>query len=123
MKIAVKGRNTPVTDELTQYVERRFRRLDRQVSPLARLEVELREERNPAIPEDKVAEVTLYLKGTTLRARDRARDTRHAVNLCEEELARQVKRHAAKLRGRTKVGTPTIRTAGYEEAEQRQPAP
>jgi putative sigma-54 modulation protein len=122
MKIAVKGRNTRVTDELTQYVERRFRRLDRQVSPLARLEVELREERNPAIQQDKVAEVTLYLKGTTLRARDRARDVRHAVNLCEEELARQVKRHTAKRLKRTKVGTPTIRTAGAEGFEQRLPA-
>ena len=36
MKIAVKGRNTAVTEDLREYVERRFRRLDRQVSPLAR---------------------------------------------------------------------------------------
>jgi putative sigma-54 modulation protein len=114
MNIAVKGRNTPVTDELREYVIRRFRRLDRQVSSLARLEIELREERNPAIPEDKVAEVTLYLKGATLRARDRARDLKHAVNLCEEDLARQVKRHADKRRGRRKVGTETIRTARPE---------
>jgi putative sigma-54 modulation protein len=118
MQIAVKGRNTPVSDSMRDYVIRRFRRLDRQVSPLARLEVELREERNPAIPEAKVAEVTLYLKGTTLRARDRARDVRHAVNLCEEELARQVKRHTAKRLRRTKVGTPTIRTAGSEQFEE-----
>ena len=114
MNIAVKGRNTPVTDELREYVTRRFRRLGRQVSELARLEVELREERNPAIAEDKVAEVTLYLKGATLRARDRARDVRHAVNLCEQDLARQVLRHAEKRRGRRKVGTETIRTAGPE---------
>jgi putative sigma-54 modulation protein len=114
MQIAVKGRNTPVTDELKEYVTRRFGRVGRQVSDLAQLEVELREERNPAIPEDKVAEVTLYLKGATLRARDRARDVRHAVNLCEEELARQVKRHTEKRRGRRKVGTETIRTAGPE---------
>jgi putative sigma-54 modulation protein len=118
MKIAVKGRNTAVTDDLREYVERRFRRLDRQVSPLARLEVEFREERNPAIPEDQVAEVTLYLKGTTLRVRDRARDARHAVNLCEEELARQVKRHISKKRGHTKVGTETIRTGAPEPLEE-----
>src|SRR5699024_10991692 len=74
MRIAVKGRNTPVTDELREHIVRRFSRLGRQVSELARLEVEVREERNPAIGEDKIAEATLYLKGTTLRARDRARD-------------------------------------------------
>ena len=49
-------------------------------------------------PEDQVAEATLYLKGVTLRARDRARDMRHAINLCAEELARQVKRHRDKRR-------------------------
>src|SRR3954453_7439598 len=110
MRIAVKGRNTPVTDELREHVTRRFSRMNRQVSELARLEVEVREEKNPAIPEDKVVEVTLYLKGSTLRARDRARDVRHAVNLCEEELTRQVKRHAEKKRGRRKVGAESIRT-------------
>ena len=111
MRIAVKGRNTPVSDDLREHVTRRFSRMSRQVSELARLEVEVREERNPAIPEDKVAEATLYLKGTTLRARDRARDVKHAVNLCEEELTRQVKRHAEKRRGRRKTGTESIRTA------------
>ena len=110
MRIAVKGRNVPVTDELREHVVRRFSRMGRQVSELARLEVEVREERNPAIGEAKVAEATLYLKGTTLRARDRARDLRHAVNLCEEELGRQVKRHADKRRKHRKVGTESIRT-------------
>ena len=123
MQIAVKGRNTPVTDELKEYVTRRFGRVGRQVSDLAQLEVELREERNPAIPEDKVAEVTLYLKGATLRARDRARDVRHAVNLCEEELARQVKRHTEKKRGHTKVGTESIRTASQPPSEEGLRAP
>jgi putative sigma-54 modulation protein len=115
MQIEVKGRNTPVTDELREYVVKRFRKVDRQVSQLAHLEVELREERNPAIADGQVAEATLFLKGVTLRARDSARDLKHAVNLCEEELSRQVKRHREKRRGRRKGDTETIRTAGAEE--------
>ena len=115
MRIAVKGRNVPVTDELREHVVRRFSRMGRQVSELARLEVEVREERNRAIGEAKVAEATLYLKGTTLRARDRARDLRHAVNLCEEELGRQVKRHADKRRKHRKVGTESIRTTPAQD--------
>jgi putative sigma-54 modulation protein len=85
------------------------------VSPLALLEVELSEERNPAISDAHIAEATLYLKGVTLRAQDRARDLKHAVNLCEQELGRQVKRHREKRRGRRKVGTETIRSPGPEE--------
>jgi putative sigma-54 modulation protein len=100
MRIEVKGRNTPVTDELTQRIERRFAKIAKQVSPLAELHVELREERNPAIADDQVAEVTLHLKGVTLRARDASRDMDHSIKLCAEELSRQVKRHRDKRRKR-----------------------
>ena len=117
MQIEVKGRNTPVNDELREHVEKRFRKVAKQVSDLARLEIELKEERNPAIADNMVAEATLTLKGVTLRARDNARDLRHAINLCEEELSRQVKRHREKRRGRRKVGAESIRTTGGEELE------
>ena len=100
MQIEVKGRNCPVTDELREHVEKRFRKVAKQVSELARLEVEISEERNPAIPEREVAEATLYLKGVTLRAHDASREIRHSINMCEEELARQVKRHRDKRRKR-----------------------
>jgi ribosome hibernation promoting factor len=112
MQIEVKGRNTPVNDELREYVEKRFRKVANQVSELARLEIELREEKNPAIADNMVAEATLALKGVTLRAREDARDLRHAINLCEEDLCRQVKRHREKRRGRRKGATAeSIRTA------------
>ena len=100
MQIEVKGRNTPVTDDLRELVERRFRKVGNQVSDLAVLEVELSEERNPANPLSCVAETTLYLKGVTLRAQDSSRDMGHALNLCSDELARQVKRHRDKRRKR-----------------------
>jgi len=111
MQIEVKGRNTTVTAELREHVERRFRNVAKQVSDAARLEVELREERNRGIPDGRVAEATLFLKGATLRARARGREVRHAINLAEEELTRQVKRHRDKRRGRRKVGTESIRTS------------
>ena len=112
MQIEVKGRNTPINDELREYVEKRFQKVAKQVSELARLEIELKEEKNPAIADNMVAEATLSLKGVTLRARDHARDLKHAINLCEEELSRQVKRHREKRRGRRKgAAAESIRTA------------
>ena len=118
MQIEVKGRNTPVNDELREYVEKRFRKVANQVSELARLEIELREERNPAIPDSMIAEATLSLKGVTLRARDHGRDLRQAINMCEEELSRQVKRHREKRRGRRKGGTAeSIRTTAAPDLE------
>lgn len=100
MRIAVKGRNTHVGDGLREHVEKRFRTMARQVSELAELEVELSEERNPAIADSQVAEATLHLKGVTLRARAASPDLAHSVNSCEEQLSRQVKRHRAQRRKR-----------------------
>ena len=100
MKIEVKGRNCPVSEELRERTERRLGKVAKQVSDLARVEVELYEERNPANPECYVAEATLHLKGVTLRAKEATRDMDHSVNLAAEELARQVKRHREKRRNR-----------------------
>jgi putative sigma-54 modulation protein len=100
MRIAVKGRNTPVTDALREHAEKRFRAIDRQVSELAELELELCVERNPAIADDHVVEATLHLKGVTLRAQAASPDMAHSIGLCSEQLAKQVKRHRDRRRKR-----------------------
>jgi putative sigma-54 modulation protein len=108
MQIDVKGRNCTVSDELREHVEKRFAKVGKQVSDLARLDVEVWEERNPANPERQVAEVTLHVKGAVLRARDASRDRTHSVNLCAEELSRQVKRHRDKRRKRREARGPAV---------------
>lgn len=100
MQIDIKGRNVPVTDEMRRRAERRLAKVGRQVSPLARAELELFTEPNPSIADSEVAEATLHLKGVTLRARERSHDMQHSLNLVVEELARQVKRHREKRRHR-----------------------
>ncbi len=81
MRIEVKGRNLPVSEDLREHVAKRFRKVARQVSELAELEVELFEERNPANADSQVAEATLHLKGVTLRARDASPDIVHSINM------------------------------------------
>ena len=97
MRIEVKGRKVAVSDELRERVERKFEKIAKQVSPLARLEVELSEDRSPAT---QVAEATLHLKGVTLRARESGSTMIGAVNQCADDLARQVKRRKEKQQGR-----------------------
>ena len=105
MRIEIKGRNVAVDEDLKRRAERRFEKVARQVSELAHMELELFEERNPAIRESQVAEATLYLKGVTLRARDASEDMGHSINLVAEEVARQVKRHRDKRRKRRQAPT------------------
>ncbi len=120
MRIEVKGRNLQVTDELRETVARRFEKVGKQVSELAQLDIELYEEHNPANPQQMVAEATLHLKGTTLRAKNASRDAKHSINLVADELSRQVKRHRDKRRNRRESralaaqGPPPV--AGAEEA-------
>jgi putative sigma-54 modulation protein len=100
VRIEVRGKNVEVTEELREAVIQRFERVGKQVSDLAQLEVELYEEKNPRISDRMGAEATLYLKGVTLRARAAASDMNHAINVCEDQLARQVKRHREQRRKR-----------------------
>src|SRR6202521_4279960 len=100
MQIDIKGRNVPVTDEIRVHAERRLNKVARQVSDLARLEIEIFKEPNPRVANCHVAEGTLYRKGVTVRAHDASPEMLHSLNLMVDELARQVKRHRDKLRHR-----------------------
>jgi len=124
MRIEVKGRNVPISEDLREHVERRFRLIDRQVSELAALEVEVFEEHNPSIADSQVAHATLYLKGVTLRACSSSRDLRHSINMVSEELTRQVKRHREMRRKRREARVPGVFPAASSAGpEQTQAAP
>ena len=114
MQIEVRGRNVEVTEELREAVTKRFSRTARQVSELALLEVELIEERNPAISDGQVAEATLHLKGATLRAREASPEMLHSIHELAEDMRRQVKRHREKRRGRASAAR--ARSAGCAAA-------
>ena len=101
MQITVKGRNYQVTDECRELITRKFDKVAKQVSDLAVLEVELFDERHPTRSDErKVAEATLRVKGTTLRAKDTSKDMNHAIHLIADDMAVQVKRHRDKRRAR-----------------------
>jgi putative sigma-54 modulation protein len=101
MRIQVKGRHDVVVDdEVRARVEKKLAKVSRQVSPLADVEIELREEANPSIKDSQIAEATLHVKGATLRCTKRSTDMVHSINLVAEDLARQVKKHRDKRRSR-----------------------
>jgi putative sigma-54 modulation protein len=112
MRIDIRGRNVEVTEELREHVQKSFRRVGKQVSELAILEVELYQERNPAIAEDKVAEATLHLKGVTLRARERSPAMAKSVHELARDVRRQVKRHREKRRKRSQTRRAMARLRG-----------
>lgn len=103
MRIEVRGRHVEVDDELRELVLKRFRRVGKQVSELATLDVIVWEERNPAIADRQVAEATLRLKGVTLHAKEASPEMAHTIHELAEDIRRQVKRHREKRRKRSRT--------------------
>jgi putative sigma-54 modulation protein len=100
MRIEIRGRNVEMTDDLRELVNKRFSRLNRQVSGLASCEVVLYEERNPSISDCQVAEATVRLKGATLHASEASPEMALSIHHLSEDVQRQVKKHREMLRKR-----------------------
>lgn len=109
MRIEIRGRGFEVTDELREHVHKRFARLSRQVSPLARLEVELSEEKNHAIVDKMICEAKLHIKGGPICARECAPEMLHSIHHTAEDVRRQVKRQREKRRGRSQARRESLR--------------
>jgi putative sigma-54 modulation protein len=96
MDVTVKGRNIPVTEALERYafakVERVRKFFDDERS-VSRAEVELIHERNPSISEPEVAEATLFINGTVLKAREASEDMYASIDRMSDKLERQVRRY------------------------------
>ena len=103
MRIEVRGRNVEIDDELREHVNRLFSGVGKQVSDLATLDVEVYEEKNPAIADSQVAEATLRLKGVTLRAREASPQMAHTIHELAEDIRRQVKKHRDLRRKRSQT--------------------
>lgn len=103
MRIDIRGRNVEVTDDLREQVAQRFKRVGQQLSPEARAEVVVSEERNPAITDKFVAEATLHVKGVTLHAHEASPEMMHTIHELAEDMRRQVKRHREKRRKRSRT--------------------
>lgn len=115
MQIEIRSRNgIAITDDLRAYAARRFEKVEKMVSDLARLELELKDEHNPAIPDHFGVDATLHVKGKTLRASDRSFDLKHAMHEVSDELARQVDKLAAKRRARRKAHRSTAKAMGAQ---------
>jgi putative sigma-54 modulation protein len=96
MEVTVKGRNISVTEALERYafekVERVRKFFDDEHS-VSRAEVELTHERNPSIAAPQVAEATLFINGTVLKAREASEDMYASIDRMSDKLERQVRRY------------------------------
>ena len=114
MQLNVKGKNLEVSDSIRSYAERKLGKLNRQLSDLAEVEVELAVEKNPSIADNQVAEATVRLKGHTLRAREATRDMKASIDELAEKLVRQIHDEHDKKMRRRKIDKHALDARGVE---------
>ena len=95
MDVAVKGRNMPVTESLERYAREKVERVAKffDDGSASRVEVELLHERNPSIPQPEIADATLFVGGTVMKAREASGDMYASIDLMADKLMRQVRRY------------------------------
>ncbi len=96
MDIFIKGRNIPVTEALERYAWEKVERVARffdDERTASRAEVELIHERNRAVSEPEVAEATLFINGSVLKASEASEDMYASIDRMSDKLERQVKRY------------------------------
>jgi ribosome hibernation promoting factor len=107
MKTQIKGRNVTVTDALQDYAEEKILRVhkllqERKIDEVTRVELELKVEKNPSIPEPCVSEATIFTRGPVIRAKERSTDMYASIDLVTDKLLRRVKKYHDKVHGKNR---------------------
>jgi len=87
------GRNLEITDKTREHVESKLNQIDRHLPGISDATVELAYETTRSNKDRIVAQVTLHVGGTLLRAQQRAANTKAAVNSVTKALDQQIKRY------------------------------
>jgi ribosome hibernation promoting factor len=98
MRLQVKGKNLEISDSIRTYAEQKLQKLDKQLSDLVQVELELAVEKNPSIRDSQVAEATVFTKGHPLRVRAASNDMRASIDELTTKLLREVKEYREKRR-------------------------
>lgn len=112
MELHIYGRNLEIDDTVREHVESKLNLIDRHLPGITNVTVELAFEATRSHNDRIVAQVTLHVGRTLLRAQQRAATTKSAVSSVAKTLDRQIERfksHAyrserSRLAGRGGVG-------------------
>lgn len=106
MNLTINSRNLEVTEALEDYVDKKFRKLERYLPDTADVRVELAEENTRDAGERQVVQVTVNVgKGRILRGEERSADVFSAIDIVLDKMYQQIARHKGKRLARWRRGT------------------
>ncbi|MSP13827.1 MAG: ribosome-associated translation inhibitor RaiA [Chloroflexi bacterium] len=120
MELNIVGRNFEVTDAVREYLEKRFGKLDRYLSNIRDARVELSQQDTRNAEKSRVAQVTIFVNGSVLRAEERSPDIYASIDLVLDKIYRQIVRYKGKrqMRGRNRVAEDEMPPVELDEMEE-----
>ncbi len=115
MRIQTLGRNITISDPIRQYVNKRVGKFDRLFGDDVEAQVRLSIDRYR-----QICEVTIPLRGVTLRAEESTNDMYTSIDSVIGKLERQIRKYRTRLekRMRQDADTEEVYEAPFEEAQQ-----
>lgn len=99
MELVITGHHVEVTDALRDYAEKKLGKVTRNVDGVNKTQVELSVNKNPSVADNQIVEVTLFAKGTVIRAEESSESMYASIDLVADKIERQIRRYRQKLNG------------------------
>ena len=92
MDIQLTARNLEITPHLQEYVDKKISKLDRYLPSINEARVDLRVENTRSNSHSQVAQLTIWIGKTVLRAEERTSDMFSAIDEAVDKMQRQISR-------------------------------
>jgi putative sigma-54 modulation protein len=100
MELRITGKNMELSDNIRDYVDKKAGRLDRYLRNIDEASLELTRASSRSAQDRHIAQLTVRVKGTILRAEETAADVFTAFDAVLDKMYRQIMRYKTSRRGR-----------------------
>ncbi|MDX2245107.1 MAG: ribosome-associated translation inhibitor RaiA [Leptolyngbyaceae cyanobacterium bins.302] len=109
MKLVIQGKNIEITDSIREYVNQKIEKaITHFQSMVTEVDVHLSVARNPRINSKQVAEVTIYVNGSVVRAEEGSENLYASIDMVADKISRQLRKYKEK---RYDKHHPSVKTA------------
>jgi putative sigma-54 modulation protein len=132
MDVTISGHNLDVTDHMHDYIEKKFRRLERHLPAASEARVDLSVVNTRSADSRQIAQLTVRTeRGTVLRAEEHTGDMFASIDAAMDKISRQIEHYKSRRTHRRRgmaqaVGqaalTPELEAEEDEEGEEMAPA-
>jgi putative sigma-54 modulation protein len=118
VEVSIFARNLEVTPRLSEYVERKVGKLDRYLPWIDEARIDLTVENTRSAAHRQVAQLTVRVRGTILRAEERTQDMFASIDAVLDKMYRQIARYKGKRKDRWQTAAEVLPVEEpVEEAE------